>query len=877
MLFVFLAGVLLAAIWSVTAQLIAVEEAAADVGARQSARELVETYEAQMVRNLGAIDQTLRTIKYAYETQGGSKGRTFSLSELRNRGLLPPSVVFDIRIAHSHGEITAGAGKTDAKSLLNVSDQLYFQHHLENNNGTAFVGKATRNPANGEWVLQFSRRLNQSDDSFDGIAILAVDPGYFSSGYEVSRMHAQGVIALLGSDGEFRVKRSGDDVSSGQTVDYDAATHGTLEQAGKSVLLTSPWDGIERYTAARTLHSFPLTALVGLSKAEQLAPFYQNRRTYLMQAAAASVLLITIVAILSRLSWQLSGSRRHMRRIQATYYAASEASLDAFFVLRSVHDEKGVVNDFIFSDTNTRGEVLAHTPKDTLLGKRLCSIFPRSVDNGLLDDLIAVAQSGKSRETEWNDALPSQAAKWHYRQVLQVEDGVVVIARDISDRKRLETKVQFQATHDALTGLPNRNLLRERLQNAIANAMRFDHSVWVMFIDLDRFKYVNDSLGHKAGDVFLQSVATRLQREAREIDTVARLGGDEFVLVLPGTFEGGESTATAKRFMEIVSEPITIEEREFKLGCSVGVAVYPEDGGTPEILIERADIAMYRAKESGRNNFKFFTAAMNERLVERLRLEADLRKAIERNELVLHYQPQVDLVTGHIVGVEALIRWLHPQLGMVSPARFIPLAEETGLIGPIGDWVIRTACQQLVAWQGLGYGKLRMAVNLSAYQFAQPELVDSIVAVLLEYSIAQHQLEIEMTESMVMKDVESAIGVLRNLKALGVKLSIDDFGTGYSSLSYLKRFPIDVLKIDQTFVRDIAVNSDDAAIVLAIISLAHSLRLRVIAEGVETASQLDFLRSHGCDEIQGYYFSPPLVNAELEKLLVQRKCLPPSQ
>ena len=657
-------------------------------------------------------------------------------------------------------------------------------------------------------------------------------------------------------------------------MDYAAATHGALKEGGNAVLLVSPWDGIQRYTVARTLRGFPLTALVGLSRQEQLAPFYQHRRTYLVEATVASVLLIAIIAALSRLNWQLTRSRRRMRRIQETYYAASEASLDAFFVLGSVRDGNGLITDFVFSDTNARGEALTGIAKEALLGMSLRVVFPRSVNNGLLDDLIAVSATGNSRETEWNNADPSLPSEWLYRQVVQVEDGAVVIVRDISERKRLETKIHFQATHDTLTSLPNRHLLRERLQNAIANALRFEHSVWVMFIDLDRFKSINDILGHKAGDIFLQSVAARLQNEAREVDTVARLGGDEFVLVLPGTFGVGVSSTTVKRFMEIVSEPMMIDEREFNLTCSVGVAVFPDDGATPELLIERADIAMYRAKESGRNTFQFFTTAMNERLVERLRLEADLRKAIERNELVLHYQPQVDLATGQIVGVEALIRWQHPQLGMVSPGRFIPVAEETGLIGPIGDWVIRTAVAQNVAWQCAGYGQLRLSVNLSAYQFGQPELVESIAAVLQEHAMESQQLEIELTESMVMKDVERAISVLRNLKALGVKLSIDDFGTGYSSLSYLKRFPIDELKIDQSFVQDIAINTDDAAIVLAIISLAHSLRLRVIAEGVETASQLDFLRHHGCDEMQGYHFSRPLPAAELGKLLQQRKCLP---
>jgi EAL domain-containing protein (putative c-di-GMP-specific phosphodiesterase class I) len=323
--------------------------------------------------------------------------------------------------------------------------------------------------------------------------------------------------------------------------------------------------------------------------------------------------------------------------------------------------------------------------------------------------------------------------------------------------------------------------------------------------------------------------------------------------------------------MEIVAEPIMIEEREFTLSCSLGVAIYPNDGATPELLIERADIAMYRAKDAGRDKFQFFTTEMNDRLRERMHIEDDLRKAIKRNEFVLHYQPQVDLRSGRVIGMEALIRWQHPELGMVPPDRFIGVAEETGLIGPIGDWVIRTACAQNMAWQRAGYGQLRIAVNLSARQFGQPDLVESIAAVLRETGMAAQNLEIELTESLVMRDVESAIGVLRDLKTLGVKLSIDDFGTGYSSLSYLKRFPIDVLKIDRSFVRDIALGSDDATIVLLIISLAHTLRLEVIAEGVETEAQLAYLQRHGCDAMQGYYFSRPVPAQEFTEILREEK------
>ncbi|HTH44259.1 MAG TPA: EAL domain-containing protein [Oxalicibacterium sp.] len=445
------------------------------------------------------------------------------------------------------------------------------------------------------------------------------------------------------------------------------------------------------------------------------------------------------------------------------------------------------------------------------------------------------------------------------------ENGVVahfVSAQyDITATKRYESELEFQTNRDALTGLANRNLLRDRLGQAVSFAYRYGHPIWVMFVDLDRFKFVNDTLGHQAGDTLLKAVAARLESCVRETDTVSRVGGDEFVLVLTERTEAGLTTGIAQRIMDAIAKPLDIHGHEFFISCSIGVAVYPADGETPEDLIKHADIAMYRAKETGRNNFQFYTSTMNEKALERLRFEGDLRNALEREEFVLHYQPQIDLLTGEIVGAEALIRWQHPELGMVSPARFIGLAEETGLIVPIGAWVIRSACMQNKAWQLKGVGPLRISVNLSARQFAHNDLVESIALALDEAQLAPEYLEIELTESLVMADVERAIGVLRELKALGVQLSIDDFGTGYSSLSYLKRFPIDVLKIDRSFVNDITIDSDDAAIVATIISLAHSLRLQVIAEGVETEAQLAYLRQHDCDQMQGYFFSPPL-NAE---------------
>ncbi|MBP0598941.1 EAL domain-containing protein [Herbaspirillum sp. LeCh32-8] len=444
---------------------------------------------------------------------------------------------------------------------------------------------------------------------------------------------------------------------------------------------------------------------------------------------------------------------------------------------------------------------------------------------------------------------------------------------DITSMKRYEAELEFQASRDTLTGLINRHMLRHHLEQAIGVAERQKQALWLVFVDLDRFKFVNDTLGHKAGDTLLRTVAGRLRAAVREADTVARLGGDEFIMILPEQDELTLDTRSLQRIMDAVAAPITLGGHTLFMTCSIGVACYPADGTDGETLIKHADIAMYRGKQTGRNNFQFYTPAMNEQALERLRIEGDLRSALDNGEFLLHYQPKVDLASGQVIGSEALIRWQHPQLGMVSPARFIGLAEETGLILPIGAWVLRTACTQCRAWQLAGHDDISVSVNLSVGQFLQKDLVSSIAEALEDTGLPPASLELELTESLMMTDVEHAIGILNGLKELGVRLSIDDFGTGYSSLAYLKRFPIDVLKIDRSFVRDITIDADDAAITASIISLARHLKLRVIAEGVETDEQLDYLRHYGCDEIQGYLFSPPVPAEKFEQILRQERVM----
>jgi len=454
---------------------------------------------------------------------------------------------------------------------------------------------------------------------------------------------------------------------------------------------------------------------------------------------------------------------------------------------------------------------------------------------------------------------------------------VVKIATDISSqigqfiaRKEAESHLTFFANHDTLTGLPNRAMFNQRLTQALARAQRLTTMAAVLFVDLDRFKVINDTLGHDAGDQLLKQLAERLRECLREGDTIGRQGGDEFVVLIEDVADPTQVASVGQKILDTVARPYVISGQEFHVTASIGISIYPEDGHDQQTLLKNADIAMYRAKEQGKNNHQFYSAQLNLHSFERLAFETSLRRAVERGEFLLHYQPKVDMRSGLITGVEALIRWQHPELGLVQPGQFIAMAEETGLIAPIGEWVLRTACAEAQGWVVKGMPPVSVAVNLSARQFARDELATAIMRVLRETRLDPRLLELEITESTVMHNPERAVEVMQQLKRLGVRVAIDDFGTGYSSLSYLKRFPLSSVKIDRSFVLDLPGDKDDAAITQAVIAMAHSLRLRVVAEGVETAEQYRFLEEHQCDEMQGHYFSKPVDAPTIARLLAGR-------
>jgi diguanylate cyclase (GGDEF)-like protein/PAS domain S-box-containing protein len=452
--------------------------------------------------------------------------------------------------------------------------------------------------------------------------------------------------------------------------------------------------------------------------------------------------------------------------------------------------------------------------------------------------------------------------------------GFSVVGRDLSESVRKETaaremalQMAHSAQHDCLTDLPNRMLLNERISHAIALAQRHEKRVAVMFLDLDGFKHVNSSLGHPIGDKLLQSIAARLVDCVRSSDTVSRQGGDEFVVLLSDVERAEDVALTARRMLAAVAEAHRIDLSDLHITASIGVSVYPDDGLDAETLIKNADTAMYQSKENGRQNYQFFAPAMNVRAVERQSIEESLRRALEQQEFTLHYQPKIDLKTGAIIGAEALIRWTDPSRGPVSPAQFIPVAEDSGLILPIGNWVLREACQQARAWTDAGLPAATMAVNVSAIEFRSETFLQGVFAALSDTGMDPRCLELELTESVLMARAESTASILQALREKGIKVAVDDFGTGYSSLSYLRKFPVDALKIDQSFVRQISKSNDDATIVTAVIAMARSLKLRVIAEGVETLKELEFLRARHCDEAQGYYFSRPVSAAQYAMLL----------
>jgi diguanylate cyclase (GGDEF)-like protein len=736
-LFPLIALCLLTAIWVTTLSILKVRHSDAEHAAALSSRELLGTYEAQVERSLGDIDQALDIVKFWPERS------RHTLADLKEKGLLPPDLLFTVSITDARGAIVESTRPTTVTSV--AEEDVY---RKQRDNEAFFVGQLPQGPT-GNAKLQFSRRLSAANGVFDGVVFISVDADFFVSGYEPAKMGEHGVLGLLGTDGVFRVRRSGDSVVSGGAIDYAAALAGADAEETDVAVTISVWDGVRRWTSARELYGFPVAVLVGLSVDEQMARARVQMRTTLSWAVFGSLLVVILTALLGRMSWQLV--------------------------------------------------------------------------------------QGRVREAE--------------------------------EKLTHAQRVEYLAYHDGLTGLPNRSMFSKVLNQSISEAHRYERRLAVAFLDLDRFKQINDTLGHEAGDQLLKEVGARLKGCVRSSDTVARLGGDEFVVLLPELEDEKYAAIVAQKILAAAARPFSLMGQEFRVTASIGISSYPQDGLDEQTLTKNADIAMYQAKAEGKNNYQFYSEKLNANSLERLTLESSLRHALERNEFRIYYQAKRDIASGCITGMEALLRWEHPDLGIVAPMQFIPVAEETGLIVPIGKWVLKTVCLQGISWQRQGLPALSIAVNMTARQFLDEQLLTDVASLLTETGLDPHLLEIELNESLLIHNVEKTMQILTGLKGLGVRIAVDDFGTGYSSLAMLQRFPLDTIKIDRSLMRDVFGSPDDTGLADAIIAMGKSLSLTVVAQGVETKEQAEHLRLHACDELQGFYFKRPLPVDEFTQLL----------
>lgn len=725
---------LLLILWITTFSLISANHQRAQESTISSATALLHTYEAQVVRALREIDQALNVTRRTYEINNGNT----TLSMLNDWGLLLPNFLFVTSITDADGNII---NSTRAFEKHNVSDQDYFRQQLKFDQLAS--GQPWQDPYSRTWKLTFSRKINTPEGAFAGIVFTSVEASYFVSGYEESKLGELGALGILGTDGIFRVRRTGEKVVSGEKVNFsDLVPNNEEFEEPESLevrLQHNSWDKVKRYTAVSQLYDFPLAVVLGLSEQEQMQKVSQLKRVYLLRASVASVAITLIVIVLLRLSLQLKHSR-----------------------------------------------------------------------NSALEEHIVHAK-----------------------------------------------KIEHLAFHDSLTGLPNRSFFSQLLSQGVAESKRYERCFALLFLDLDRFKIINDTLGHDAGDELLKEVARRLTEALRETDTVARLGGDEFVVLLPEMNDEKQLSAVAKKILSTVGRPFHLAGQDLRVTVSIGISVFPTDGEDEQTLVKNADIAMYHAKEGGKNNFCFYSDELSADSLERLALESSLRVALDRNEFVLHYQEKHDLRSGEITGAEALLRWQHPTLGLIQPKQFLPLAEDTGLIIPIGRWVIEAACKQANRWLEEGLAPRCISVNLTERQFTDAHLLDDIASILHTTAINPTQLELEITESVLLSNFDRALETLSKIKKMGVRIAIDNFGTSYTSLSTLDKFHFDTLKIDGSVIRDIANEPSDKQLTEAIISVGRTMAMTIVAEGVETREQADFLLASSCDQVQGFYYNKP--------------------
>ncbi|MBU1365606.1 MAG: EAL domain-containing protein [Gammaproteobacteria bacterium] len=773
-----------------------------------------------------------------------------------------------LRVANAEGNFTHDASGKIAS--VHIRDRDYFQR---NRDGAAalVISEPLFARITSNWVITLSRRLDDRQGHFAGLVQAAIPADHFQEFFTSLKLGPGQSVALVDRERRLIARYPAAPEHRGNALDSPPLAELIAgQQAYGSFTNSSVVDGLKRLYVARQVGHYPLYVVIGHAPSDYLANWYQQVLWSVLGMLVLALVLGGWIAVWLRIYDRAHALAQGMTRAYENTTRQTRALLDSLPDPAWLSDREQRL--IAVNDAYARA---CDQPADTLPGQTVAAIWPAEAAESMTrQESLALAEQRQQRRTATQQLADGRIRHFEFISTPVLDErgelaGVAGVARDITQLHEDQERIRYLAEHDQLTQLPNRGMLADLMSQALALTFGTQAEVALMFLDLDHFKNVNDTLGHEIGDQLLLEAAQRLRHSLDARDTVSRQGGDEFAILIQGYGSPSRLASIAQRLIDALGEPFMVAGHELRVGASIGISTYPQDGQDIGSLLKNADTAMYQAKAAGGNAYRFFTPEMNARISERVMLENCLRRASRGEDIFLNYQPQVDAQSGRLIGLEALVRWEHPEKGNIPPSRFIPIAEESNLINQIGDWVLHEACRQNRQWQDQGLPPVVMAVNLSAVQLRQANLAQRIIAILAETGLEARWLELEITESAFIRDTERIVAVLDELSALGIKLSIDDFGTGYSSLAYLKRLPFDRIKIDQSFVRELPGDTDDIAIVRAIIAIADSLQKEVIAEGVEQAEQAAFLLDHGCRLMQGYHFSRPTSAIAIEALLQQ--------
>ena len=859
---------LLTLLWATTELSLRQEEERVRSFTKNQATSLTNSYATQ----LNFLTEQMNRILLGIHARWQDTPEFLDLARDKKRGLFPDRNGFSIFVLDTQGRIVKTSGVLNQRH--NFSRSSYFDTHKAYCCQGLLINMKNLGPTINDKLIYFSRRLNHQDGSFGGVAVISVESDFLATFQDEPLGNTHDFVSVRLASGLLLATRMGEgnnqkNIFYLQNPEFLGTQGIRLESAEKFQ------DKKARYVAWRKLNDYPLVTLAGLTEEDALAGYQILARHYRLTATTASVLFLIFAAVGMWFSERLAVRRRTEENVRSTYRMATDAANEGFYMLRPVFSDTGLLVDFHIEDCNDRAALLLGSTRTHLTGRLASQVMQHKLLEDLIDISGRALQSGRY-EDEFR--VPSQGgldAKWVYRRAVHSGAGVALTLRDISELKAHEQTLADLANKDALTSLPNRRWLSDFLPEAVQRAQHNRSRLAMFFIDLDNFKLVNDSLGHQAGDELLTQAANRICHAVRASDRVVRLGGDEFTVVLDNIGSNRDIARVADSIIHILSDPFTLSAGPGnRVSASIGISVYPNDGTDADTLLKHADVAMYAAKSEGKGRHHFYHPKLSDAILLRLSKERALRQAIDNDEFVVYYQPRVATHTGHLCSLEALLRWNHPELGLVHPLDFIAVAEDAGLIISIGETVIEKVAMQLDEWRTRGVRVVPVSVNISPYQLHSGTTSAFFEKIVRQYQLPTHWLEVEVTESAVVDRSVMVSSELDALRKQGVRLMIDDFGAGYSSLAQLHRLDVDVLKVDQAFTRALAEGSEGEIVYRAVVSMAVALNMQVVAEGVETLAQLYFLKKIGCHEVQGHLIAPALPSKEIE-LLLQKTIMPP--